>query len=291
MPGDSIEITDAVRRNAEILFPALLEKIRDLFAKNGPRKIVIGVCGGSGSGKSCIGSLLAYYFHCAGIGSYTLSGDNYPHRFPLLNDAERLRIFRDSGLKGMLQDNVYSAEHFAYVQELQNRFVDADPAYAAQQPWFSSYVRAGREGLAQYLGTPAEHDFAALDEVLAQFKSGESKLWLKRLGTTDTEMWYEEKSFTDISVLLLEWTHSNSAWLHGVDLPIFLNSLPEETLAYRKARNRNANTDTPLIAMVLEIEQKLLASQACKAKLIQARSGKLLSYAEYKKLMGGSSNG
>lgn len=56
--------------------------------------MVITVCGGSGVGKSEIASLLAHYFENMGVGCYTLSGDNYPHRIPVYNDAERLRIFR-----------------------------------------------------------------------------------------------------------------------------------------------------------------------------------------------------
>ncbi len=81
-------------------------------------------------------------------------------------------------------------------------------------------------------------------------------------------------------MLLLEWTHGNNDLLQGVDIPILLNSTPEETLAHRRARNRDGQTDSAFTTMVLEIEQNLLRSQAHKAHIILAKSGALLSLEE-----------
>ena len=40
--------------------------------------------------------------------AYTLSGDNYPHRIPKYNDAERLHVFRESAIRGMVKRrNIY----------------------------------------------------------------------------------------------------------------------------------------------------------------------------------------
>jgi hypothetical protein len=66
---------------------------------------------------------------------------------------------------------------------------------------------------------------------------------------------------------------------------ILLNSTPQETLAYRKSRNRDGGADRPFTAMVLEIEQELLVSQATKAKIIISKSGEILSLDEYMLLM------
>jgi len=71
-----------------------------------------------------------------------------------------------------------------------------------------------------------------------------------------------------------------------VDIPILLNSTPEETLAHRRARNRDGKTDSAFTMLVLELEQNLLKSQAHKAKIILSKSGELLSYSEYQALMG-----
>ena len=47
------------------------------------QRAVVAVCGGSGVGKSEIASLLSYYLNQLGVGSYTLSGDNFtPTAFP-----------------------------------------------------------------------------------------------------------------------------------------------------------------------------------------------------------------
>ena len=73
----------------------------EICARNPYGRAVITVCGGSGSGKTGAAALLGYYFKQIGIGSYVLSGDNYPRRYPALNDAERLRIFRQGGMHGL----------------------------------------------------------------------------------------------------------------------------------------------------------------------------------------------
>jgi alpha-galactosidase len=79
--------------------------------------------------------------------------------------------------------------------------------------------------------------------------------------------------FQYIKVLIIEWTHGNSDFFEGVDIPVLLNSTPEETLEHRKSRNRDGGADSPFTTMVLEIEQQMLASQAGKAKLIMSKSG------------------
>lgn len=74
--------------------------------------------------------------------------------------------------------------------------------------------------------------------------------------------------------------------LKGVDISVFLYSTPEETLERRKKRARNANTDTPLIALVLEIEQIMLNENAKNADIIQMMNGQILNAAEYKEMIG-----
>ena len=65
------------------------------LAETGKEKAVICVCGGSGVGKTGIAAILAYYLRTFGIGCYVLSGDNYTHRIPMYNDAERIHVFRE----------------------------------------------------------------------------------------------------------------------------------------------------------------------------------------------------
>ena len=64
-----------------------------------------------------------------------------------------------------------------------------------------------------------------------------------------------------------------------------MNSTPQETLEYRRSRNRDGGTDGPFVAMVLEIEQRLLDSQAHKAKIILSKKGELPTYEQYRQLM------
>lgn len=205
----------------------------------------------------------------------------------MYNDAERVRVFRTAGLEGMLEQKVYSAEAGRTLQELWEKETDADPGKAKEYPWLAVYQQAGRKALSGYLGTDLEQDYEQLSRIIAAFKAGEETIWLKRMGRTEDQRWYDAVDFSDVQVLIIEWTHGNSDHLQGVDVPVLLNSTPEETRAHRRARNRDGKTDSAFTTMVLEIEQQELDSCAHKAKLIISKSGQVLSYEQYRRLMDG----
>lgn len=282
MPGDKVNISEDHIRRCGILFPVLLGKLNDLFSV-GQRRAVVSVYGGSGVGKSETASLISFYLSQLGIGSYTLSGDNYPRRIPMYNDAERLSIFRHGGILGLIGRGVLTRDVLPALHEMQVRELDSDPAKTADFPWLTIYQAEGRKSLSQYLGTEKEQDFAAVNEILRAFKNGVNTLYLKRMGRTDTELWYDAVDFSHTDVLVLEWTHGNNACLTGIDLPLFLSSTPEETRAHRRSRNRDGKTDSPFTTMVLEIEQKLLDSQADRAALILSKQGELLTAIDYQR--------
>ena len=104
------------------------------------------------------------------------------------------------------------------------------------------------------------------------------------MGRDDAALWYDKVDFSQVKVLIAEWTHGNSDFYCGVDLPVFLYSTPQETMTYRVSRARDGAADSPFVTMVLQIEQRLLESQAHKAKIILSREGKVLSWSEYCKL-------
>ena len=283
MPGDKIEIGESHIRKAQTIFPELLKQLLE----NGREKAVLCVCGGSGVGKSEIASVLGYYLSSLGIGTYVLSGDNYPRRIPKYNDAERLNTFRRSGIRGMLMEGVYTEGNGQILRDLQEKETDPDPKLTEEYPWLSAYIAYGKEALRCYLGTEKEIDFEEVSNILAAFKDGKKEIFLKRMGRTETELWYSPVDFSAIEVLIVEWTHGNSNYLKGVDIPILLNSTPEETLAHRRARNRDGKTDSAFTTMVLGIEQKKLHEQAKKAKIIVSKDGTLLDFAAYSALMDG----
>ena len=97
MPGDKIVIEEKHVAKAETIYPELKKLVDELMADDPDRKLVIGVCGGSGVGKSETASLLGWMLHEDGIETYILSGDNYPHRIPAENDAERRRLYEEGG--------------------------------------------------------------------------------------------------------------------------------------------------------------------------------------------------
>lgn len=284
MPGDKVEIgTDHIRKS-ETIFRELLKIIPQNLGET-KEKLVLAVCGGSGVGKSEIASLLSYYFNELGIGSYTLSGDNYPRRIPKYNDAERLRIFRLAGVRALVEAKMMTPEIYSVLRELQEKEEDADKKYEQTYSWFSVYLKGAIDGLKEYLGTEREIDFDEVNKIVKRFKDGEEQIYLKRMGRTESELWYENVDFSNVDVMVIEWTHGNSDNYQGVDIPILLNSTPQETLEHRRSRNRDGKTDSPFTMRVLECEQEMLEKQAHKAKIILSKQGEVLSYAQYQELM------
>jgi len=278
MPGDKICIDEGHIQKAKTIYPVL----RELIDARGEARTVVAVCGGSGVGKSEIASVLAYYLNDAGIGAYVMSGDNYPRRIPRDNDLERLRVYRNGGLRGLVAAGLISEPVVSALRDCWEADRDADPS---DQDWLQVYQRAGRRALTGYLGTPAETDFDEVSGILAAFHQGAREIALKRMGRELTALWYDRVDLSAVKVLILEWTHGNSDCLEGVDIPILLNSTPAETLAHRRARNRDGKTDSAFTTMVLEIEQQKLEAQARKARIILSKQGELLTYADYRRLM------
>ena len=281
MPGDKVSIDETHIAKAKTIFVRLLDEVKKLKQE----KIVISVCGGSGVGKSETASLLSYFFKSMGIGSYTLSGDNYPRRIPMYNDGERLHIFRESAIRGMIKDGTYTKERFDIIHKFQEENMDANKANVENYPWYESYIKNGSEGLADYLGTDNEIDFKQIESIVKEFKDGKSKIYLKRMGRDAAALWYDEVDFSEINILIIEWTHGNSKNYNGVDIPILLNSTPAETLEHRRLRNRDGGIDSPFTTLVLELEQNLLIRDAHKAKIILSKAGEILSYESYLDLM------
>lgn len=284
MPGDSVRIGEEHIRKACILMPELFPLLSKKLEENHGRA-VISVFGGSGVGKSEIASLIACYLREAGIGAYTLSGDNYPRRIPKYNDAERLRIFRVEGLHGLLAGGLYSADVREALSELWKSGSDSDPAAAEGRSWLSAYQQAGRRALAAYLGQDAEQDYEELRAVVDRFHAGEQRIWLKRMGRNEEALWYDEVDFSHTEVLIIEWTHGGSGRFGKVDLPILLASTPAETREHRRARARDAGTDSAFTTMVLEIEQTMIEQRASSAALIISKAGRLITLEEYTQAM------
>ena len=254
MDTKEITVSDLAReqiRNAERLFPLILEKTEERKEK----KTIISVSGGSGVGKTGMAFLLQNMFEKQGKKSLIISGDNYPHRIPMYNDAERIARFRMSGLNGLITERLYTDEVKEKLLELQ---------------------KAGRDkALTDYLGTDQELDYEAVSNLLMQFHGGTSQLLLRHMGRTPDDIWYDRRDVSDTDILILEWTHGNSTYLQGVDVSVVLISTPEETLENRKKRNRDTAIDSPFVARVLRIEQKKINDGLDRADIIQDMHGRI----------------
>ena len=285
MPGDKVTIYGGHIEKARAIFPALVRELEKIRSSNPYGRAVVSISGGSGVGKSVTAAVLAFILNSKGIGCLMTSGDNYPRRIPVNNDAERLHIFRQGGMRALADAGISSDEVISRIRELQRINEDFDKTYSDEYDWFGQYLSGGTDALRNYLGSPAELDFAEVDSILAAFKGGADDLWLKRMGRDEASLWYDKVDVRDICVLILEWTHGNSGYLKSVDIPVLLNSTPEETLQYRMSRNRDGNTDSPFTTLILNLEQEQLQSQAHKAKIIVTKSGEIIDYGTYSKLM------
>lgn len=267
-----INIVEAQRRNADLLYPHIRSRLQKL--KEGEKK-VIAISGGSGAGKTGMSWLLKEHFAEDKISALVLSGDHYPHRIPMYNDAERLQIFRAEGLMGLLKENLYHADVEDALKKLQMQDEDADEKWTAQYPWLTIYQKYGDEALKNYLGTERELRFFEVSFVLSAFKRGDEKIWLRQMGREAYEVWYKEEKAADKEILILEWTHGNSPLLTEIDLSIVLKSTPEETLENRKKRNRDAAITSPFVARVLRIEQEKINAGMDRADFIQDMAGNI----------------
>ena len=141
--------------------------------------------------------------------------------------------------------------------------------------WLSIYQKYGDKALTDYLGTDQELDYEAVSNLLLQFHGGTSQLLLRHMGRTPDDIWYDRMDVSDTDILILEWTHGNSACLQGVDVSVVLISTPEETLENRKKRNRDTAIDSPFVARVLRIEQKKINDGLDRADIIQDMHGRI----------------
>ena len=272
MPGDKIAIGEDHINKANKIFPLLVEEIR----KNGSDKVVVSVFGGSGVGKSEIASLLTYYLQDSGIGAYVLSGDNYPDRIPQYTDAERLAIFRAAGLRGLVDAKLFNDEVKETLFKLWNDETDPDLSKVKEYPWLETYQKGGRKALKEYLGTVKEQNYDEVNQIIDEFKKGNDKIYLKRMGRKEEERWYDVVDFSDKDVLVIEWTHGGNENLKGIDIPILLNSTPEETMAHRRLRARDGKVDSAFTTMVLSVEQEELDDRGRFAKIKVSKAGEII---------------
>ena len=130
------------------------------------------------------------------------------------------------------------------------------------------FQEAGEDALVQYLGSEYEVNYKEVNGILFEFHTGRDRIFLRRMGRTPESLYYEPVSFGDVDVMILEWTHGNNPSLRGIDIPVYLEGTPEDTVAARLSRNRDPGADSEFVSRVLHIEHDLLESQRDTAKII-----------------------
>lgn len=280
MPGEKTNIAAGQIDQAKIILTKLTGYLNNIIKSRVNSKATISIAGGSGVGKSGIASVLAYILNNSGIGTYVMSGDNYPLRIPAQNDAERLRIYRKGGICALRDKDFLTPEVVEIIRDLQRKNLDSDPSFIDKYSFFETYITGGKEKLSGYLGTPYEQGFDEVNAITESFKKGDPYIYFKRMGREEDALWYEKKDMRSINVLILEWTHAGNDLVKNIDIPILLKSTPEETMQYRLLRGRDKGADSPFTTLVLGIEQQKIDSCAKNAKLILTKSGRLIDYSD-----------
>lgn len=281
--GETVNISpEAVNAAHNILLQLISEINREYSEKS---RIVIALAGGSGAGKSSISSVLSYCLNSLGVYSYHLSGDNYPRRIPVSNDAERLRIYRTEGIKALLEHGLYSDSIKGILHQLWMDQTDSDANEQSHYSWIRTYQDAGRKALGCYLGNDDELDYDDINRVISSFKAGESDIWCKLMGKMPADLWYDQVHFPECAIMLVDWTHALNEKLTGTDISVLLFSRPSETKAIRVARGRDRFADSPFASLVIKLEQDKINSRASSATMIVDRNGNQMSTARYLKEM------
>ena len=281
MPGDIINIDESHIKRTKVIYPHIFNKVNN---KDIEQKIVVSVYGGSGVGKSEVGSLLATELSKNGIKSYVMSGDNYPYRIPVHNDQERLNRYRYAALLAIKDHSDFNENWIKDLNKLIISGNDINKDFVKEYKFLSTYQTAGEKALANFIASTKEIDFSLVNSIITNFKNNTKYLNLKRMGRTESEISFEKIDFVNTKVLIIEWTHGNNSKLNDIDYPIFLFSTPEETLRHRLSRGRDKGVDSPFTNCVLEIEQKILNEQYQNSFLIVGKTGNIISKGEFSEL-------
>ena len=270
MPGDRINISQSHIKRARVCMGLLANTL----AESKSKKTVISIYGGSGTGKSEVASVLAYYCDYIGKSAHIISGDNYPYRIPKDNDRERLRIFRQGGLKEAAKSARFTSDWIEKIKMLwkdSNDF-DIEPLSEIDKTLGSLYLDGGKAALKKYLGTELEIDYSLINGIIESYRRGCSRVILKRMGREADDISFTAVNLSHTDVLIIEWTHGNNSLLKGIDCPILLYSTPEQTLAHRRNRARDRDVGGKFSNLILQLEQEKLLSQVESAKYIISES-------------------
>ena len=181
-----------------------------------------------------------------------------------------------NGLKALVNANEYNQEVKDVLAKLWAEETDSDPKQTTNHPFLKTYQQGGRAGLKQYLGTPNEQDYIQVNDIISQFKNNAEAIYFKRMGRSEDERYYDLIDTRDVKILIIEWTHGGNSNIDGIDIPILLNSTPEETKAHRLSRARDGKVDSAFTTMVLEIEQEELDDRRAYAEIVISKAGEIL---------------
>lgn len=84
--------------------------------------------------------------------------------------------------------------------------------------------------------------------MIERFKSGENIIEIKKMGREDGEIWFSDKDFSGISVLLLSGPMVEALTFMVWIIPVYVESSPEIA---RKRRIRRGRTKTQPVLLLI----------------------------------------
>jgi uridine kinase len=125
---------------------------------------------------------------------------------------------------------------------------------------------AKRKEDSKWLGPHIEVNMKLLDETLKSAIYGANNIEIPHIDYDTNKETLEKFDITDIKVIIAEGTYTTL--LKNIDTRIFISADYNDTLVYRKLRNRGNEVNDPFVENILETEHKIIAGHKFLADFI-----------------------
>lgn len=134
---------------------------------------------------------------------------------------------------------------------------------------------AKRKKHPEWLGPHKEVNMKLLDETLVEAINGADSINVPHIDYDTNVERIEKVSIADIKVLIVEGTYTSL--LKHIDTRIFIDADYNETLKYRKLRNRGNEVNDPFVENILETEHKIIAGHKFLADFVITKDYDVIS--------------
>lgn len=126
-----------------------------------------------------------------------------------------------------------------------------------------------------WLGPHKEVDLKRLDNNLRDARNGSNTLLSPHIDYDSGQETIESISLESVKVIIVEGTYTSL--LRQIDTKVFIDADYNDTLEFRKRRNRGNEVNDPFVEGILETEHKIIAGHKFLADIIITKSYEVIS--------------